>query len=312
TPGDDIQNWGDRNQFQNCELANLADLNTGSPYVQEKLAAFTNDLLSLGVDGLRLDAAKHIAKSEVQAIVGKLSRSPDYITQEIVDTDGSIGGEYTGIGDVQEFRYAKELKAAFTGKGIASLNGIENRGWLPSDKANVFVVNHDQERGGEQLRYQDGAMYTLAHVFMLAYPYGTPTILSSFYFSDSNAGAPNGGWGACNANSGANGWICQHRWTAIAGMVKFYNKAGTQGINNWVQGSNQQIAFGRGTSGFVAINNSDGAWTKTFRTSLTSATYCDVITGKKSGSSCTGGKVTISNGSFTVTVPARSAVAYYT
>ncbi|KAG9091378.1 hypothetical protein FS749_016590, partial [Ceratobasidium sp. UAMH 11750] len=201
---------------------------------------------------------------------------------------------------------------AFTGGGIASLKGIENRGWLPSDKANVFVVNHDQERGGEHLRYKDGAIYTLAHVFMLAYPYGTPTILSSFYFDNNDAGAPNGAWGSCNGNQGTNGWICQHRWTAIAGMVKFYNKVAGKDINNWVQGSNNQIAFGRGTSGFVVINNADSAWKKTFKTSLTSATYCDVLTGKKSGSSCTGGKVTIANGSFTVTVPARSAVAYHT
>ncbi|KAG8790306.1 hypothetical protein FRC12_012218 [Ceratobasidium sp. 428] len=311
TPDSDIKNWGNPAEFQNCELSNLADLNTGSSSVQNKLAAFTNDLFSLGVDGLRLDAAKHIAAPEVQAIVKKLSRSPDYITQEIVDTSGSIGGQYTGIGDVQEFRYPIALKAAFLGGGIASLKGIENRGWLPSDKANVFVVNHDQERGGDHLRYQDGVPYTLAHVFMLAYPYGTPTILSSFYFGDTNAGAPNGGWGSCSGTQGTNGWICQHRWTAIAGMIKFYNKVGTQALNNWVKGSNQQIAFGRGTAGFVVINNDGSAWKKTFKTSLKNATYCDVISGKKSGSSCTAGKVTVSNGSFTVTVPPRSAVAYH-
>lgn len=33
-------------------------LNTESSYVQGVLAAYGNDLLSLGVDGLRLDAAK--------------------------------------------------------------------------------------------------------------------------------------------------------------------------------------------------------------------------------------------------------------
>lgn len=84
--------------------------------------------------------------------------------------------------------------------------------------------------------------------------------------------------------------MCQHRWTPIAGMIKFFNKVGSTTLNNWVQGSNQQIAFGRGNAGFVAINNEDGAWTRTFKTTLPNATYCDVITGKKSGSSCTGGK----------------------
>jgi len=312
TNNDDIQNWGDRNQFQNCELVNLADLNTGSEKVQSKLAAFTNDLLSLGVDGLRLDAAKHMSSGDIRGIMSKLSRRP-YITQEIVDTDGSIGGEYTDIGDVQEFRYSEALKKAFNGDGIAWLKGIENRNWLKSDRANVFVVNHDQERGGSALSWRDDKKYTLAHVFMLSYPYGTPTVLSSFYFDTNNngVGAPNGGYGTCNGASGVNGWICQHRWTAVAGMIKFYNKVGSGALNNWVQGSNQQIAFARGNAGFVAINNEDGPWTRTFKASLPNATYCNVINGKKSGITCTSDKVTINGGSFTVTVPGRSAVAYH-
>ncbi|KAJ1305175.1 hypothetical protein OPQ81_000206 [Rhizoctonia solani] len=308
---DDIQNWGDRGQLWNCELFNLADLNTGSSYVQDKVAGFTNDLLSLGVDGLRLDAAKHMDPNDIRAIKKKLSRTPAYITQEIVDTGGSMVGMYTDIGDVQEFRYPEALKAAFEGGGIAGLRGIENRGWLASNSANVFVTNHDQERNGNALTYKSGNAYTLAHVFMLSYPYGTPTILSSYGFNDGNAGAPNGAYGTCNGANGANGWLCQHRWNPIAGMIGFYNKAGAAGLTNWVQGSNQQIAFDRDRTGFVAINNEDGQWTRTFRTSLPDATYCDVITGRKSGNSCTGGRVTIARGSFTVTVPGRSAVAYH-
>ncbi|CAE6527163.1 unnamed protein product [Rhizoctonia solani] len=312
TNNDDIQDWGNRDQIWNCELVNLADLNTGSEYVRSKLVGFSNDLLSLGVDGFRIDAAKHMHPNDVRAIVNRLSRQPLYISQEIVDTSGSMVGMYTDIGDVQEFRYPEALKAAFGGGGIAGLRGIENRGWLASNSANVFVTNHDQERGGNALTYKSSSnTYTLAHVFMLSYPYGTPTILSSYAFNDGNAGAPNGAWGSCSGSNGASGWLCQHRWTPIAGMIKFYNKVGTNGLNNWIQGSNQQVAFGRGNAGFVAINNEDLAWTRTFQTSLPSATYCDVTTGGKSGNSCTGSKVTIANGSFTVTVPGRSAVAYH-
>ena len=40
---------------------------------------------------------------DIRAIIGKLSRRPSYITQEIVDTGGSMGGMYTDIGDVQEY-----------------------------------------------------------------------------------------------------------------------------------------------------------------------------------------------------------------
>ncbi|KAF8686440.1 Aamy C [Rhizoctonia solani] len=306
-----LYSWND---FHHCGMTNNDDirsLNTGSEYVRSKLAIFSNDLLSLGVDGFRIDAAKHMHPNDIRAIMSKLARPPLYISQEVVDTGGSMVGMYTDIGDVQEFRYPEALKAAFSGGGIAGLRGIENRGWLASSSANVFVTNHDQERGGNALTYRSPSnTYALAHVFMLSYPYGTPTILSSYGFDDTNAGAPSA-WGSCNGSGGANGWLCQHRWTPIAGMIKFYNKVDGTNLNDWVQGTNQQIAFGRGNAGFVAINNEDWQWSRTFKTSLPSATYCDVITGKKSGSSCTGGKITIANGSLTVTIPGRSAVAYH-
>jgi hypothetical protein len=58
----------------------------------------------------------------------------------------------------------------------------------------VFVTNHDLERSGASLSYTSPSnAYTLAMIFSLAHPYGTPTILSSFQFSDYNQGAPNGG-----------------------------------------------------------------------------------------------------------------------
>ena len=36
----------------------LCSLATNTTYVQQRLAEYANDLISLGVDGLRLDAAK--------------------------------------------------------------------------------------------------------------------------------------------------------------------------------------------------------------------------------------------------------------
>jgi hypothetical protein len=67
---------------------------------------------------------------------------------------------------------------------------------VDSSAATVFVTTHDSERGntGGSLNYKSpNNAYTLANVFMLAYPYGTPTILSSYRFDNGDAGAPNGG-----------------------------------------------------------------------------------------------------------------------
>ena len=86
-------------------------------------------------------------------------------------------------------------------------------------------------------------------IFSLAHPYGTPTILSSYSgFTNTDAGAPNGGVGTCSGAGGANGWLCQHRWTAVAGMVGFRNNAGSAGLTNWVSPHGSRIAFGRGMS----------------------------------------------------------------
>ncbi|KAG8745051.1 hypothetical protein FRC12_014677 [Ceratobasidium sp. 428] len=332
-PNDDIVNFANRQEVQTCELVNLADLATDTEYVRGRLAAYANDLLSLGVTGLRLDAAKHIATGDISNILSRLSRRP-YITQEVIFGNGEevTPTEYTGNGDVQEFRYTSAVQGAFSSGNIAGLNGLENNGmfeiflpiyqldnlaenlgWVSGNGANVFVANHDTERNGASLKYDSPSnTYTLGMIFSLSYPYGTPTIISSYSFSNIDDGSPNSGVGTCSESSGANGWLCQHRWVAVAGMVPWFNAVTDAPLTNWQTGSDQQIAFGRGAVGFVAINNADSAWSTTFKTSLPDGSYCDVVSGSVSSGTCTGVAFTVSGGSFTATVPGRNAIAIYT
>lgn len=60
-PSNDAEAKTDTNRWevQNCELADLSDLATESGYVRGKLVAYLDDLIGLGVDGFRIDAAKH-------------------------------------------------------------------------------------------------------------------------------------------------------------------------------------------------------------------------------------------------------------
>ncbi len=119
------------------------------------------------------------------------------------------------------------------------------------------------------LHHQNGASlnnnspsntYVTAMIFSLAHPYGTPSILSSYDgFTNTDLGAPNGGTGTCSGSGGTNGWLCQHRWTAVAGMVGFRNQVGSAALNNWVAPQSQQIAFGRGMSPVSAMRT----WNKT-------------------------------------------------
>ena len=60
-----ISNYADRWNVQHCELVGLADLDTGEEYVRRTIAGYLNDLLALGVDGFRIDAAKHIDAADL-------------------------------------------------------------------------------------------------------------------------------------------------------------------------------------------------------------------------------------------------------
>ncbi|MYS51227.1 glycosidase, partial [Streptomyces sp. SID6013] len=106
-----INNYGDRFNVQECELVGLADLDTGEPYVRGKIAGYLDDLLSLGVDGFRIDAAKHMAAADLADIKSRLSKPDVYWKHEAIYGAGEAvsPAEYLGSGDVQEFRYARDL-----------------------------------------------------------------------------------------------------------------------------------------------------------------------------------------------------------
>ncbi|WP_329083284.1 carbohydrate-binding module family 20 domain-containing protein [Streptosporangium sp. NBC_01469] len=302
--GSDYVNDGWR--VQNCELVGLSDLNTGSEYVRDQIAGYLNRLTSLGVDGFRVDAAKHINPGDLAAIKGRLTGSP-YIHQEVIQGDGEAisPSQYTGIGDVHEFVYGRKLKEQFNGGQIRNLQSF-GQSWglsVPGDKAVVFIDNHDTERNGSTMNYKYGDAYRLANVFMLAWPYGTPRVYSGFTWSNGEAGPPSAGGGfATDANCGNGQWTCFHR--QMNGMVGFNRAVQGTTVGNWYDNGNNVIAFSRGAKGWVAINNEGGSLTRTFSTGLPAGTYANVAGG---------GSVTVgAGGSASVTVPARGAVAIHT
>lgn len=308
-----ITNYSDRYQVQNCELVDLADLNTGSSYVQNTIAAYLNHLSALGVDGFRVDGAKHIAATDLAAIKAKLTNPSVYWVQEVIYGAGEpvTPTEYTGTGDLDEFRAATDLKRMFTTDKLTYLSTWgPSWGYLPSNQARVFVDNWDTERNGSTLNQTYGSTYTLANVFMLAWPYGSPNVYSGYSFTNFDAGPPNGGTvTACYTA----GWTCQHAWQPIANMVGFRNAVGGTAVTNWWSNSNNAIAFGRGSLGYVVINHESSAVNRTFQTSLPAGSYCDVEHGDPGANgACSGPKYTVAaNGTFTANVAAGQSLALY-
>jgi alpha-amylase len=319
-----IDDWNNTAEVQNCMLLSLSDLKTQSSAVRAKIAGYLNDLIGLGVDGFRVDAAKHVSLSDFAAIRAMLNpttaegKAP-YIAQEIFT--GATNSElkpaaFTANGDVLGFSYAMALKTEFTNGTLADLAGIPS--WsldATSDQTAAMVTNHDLERDGTTLRYLDGSRYPLANYFLLAYPYGQPFIYDGFTFPTSNTGqsppADSAGF-VTDTNCSAGTWQCITQSTGVKGMVGWHNAtAAATTVSDFTATSSSVIGFHRGSLGWIGLNDSGTASTATYATGLADGTYCDVITGGTTATGCAGTSVTVSGGTATVTIPANGAVAIH-
>jgi alpha-amylase len=284
-------------------------------YVRDQEAAYLNSLIALGVDGLRWDSAKEMDPADIAAIEALLTKQV-FVYQDVQYGAGQpvTPEEYEGTGSLLEFRYGWDLYDAFTSGTLASLSGFgpswNSAGMVPSSDAVVFVDDQDTERAGGALSYASGASYTLANVFMLAWDYGTPKVLSDYAYSSYDQGPPSAGGNAIATPAcGTGTWECEQRWPAIAGMVGWHNAAGPAPVANWWTDGSNAIAFSRGSSAWVAINAESSPVTGTFSTGLPAGTYCDVIDGPASGGACAGATIVVNAaGQATVTVPAAGAV----
>ena len=346
-----IQSYQDAVQVQQCELVGLSDLDTGSRSVRAKIAAYLVELARLGVAGFRIDATKHMQPVELDSIVQLVERTLSgegrpfpYWFAEVIGTPGEpiTEGDYFGLGyasggavDITEFTFLG-VGDKFLGSGGQRLSQLNPNGtpgnqfspaaWglMPADKAVVFLENHDTQRGGG-IGYRDPAAFRLANVWMLAQPYGYPSILSGYGFdrdtpAGDDAGPPSNAAGetspvACAASLEAarNGqWVCEHRDPSVLRMVAFRRAVAGTDVNRWWDNGANAIAFSRGSVGFVAISRESAPVTATVLTGLPPGTYCDLLTGGRSGGACAGTAVTVAaDGTVALSLPANTAIAIH-
>ncbi|KAJ9575442.1 hypothetical protein L9F63_007693, partial [Diploptera punctata] len=310
-----LNTYNDANVIRNCELSGLHDLDQSQDYVRQKQIDFLNKLVDAGVAGFRVDAAKHCWPDDLAYVYsnvndlntehGFAAGSRPFYYQEVIDFDAVNKFEYIDIGRVTEFKHGEQMCFAFGGQyPLSALRELDpNWNLVDSGDALVFIDNHDNQRGGNNniLTYKKPKNYKMGVAFILAHTYGSPRVMSSFDFETHDQGPPqdddknilhvtSNDDGSCG-----NGWVCEHRWQAHRGMVGFRNVVAGTEITNWWDNGNHQIAFARGNKGFVAFMANDSDLQQTLQTGLPAGTYCDVITGEKSGSSCTGKTITVNS-----------------
>ncbi|MGZ3770388.1 MAG: alpha-amylase [Bdellovibrio sp.] len=318
---DNIVNYGDRYEVQFCELVDLADLATESEYVRSKIAQYMNHLLDLGVAGFRIDGAKHIPAQDLAAIYSKLKRSAYIFHELIYDPNGPVQyNEYTPYGDVLVYSYPFAVGYAFKGKNTSVLQNLGN-GLPASESAIVSLTNHDLERTNSSeilsFNHSDRQLYRLAQVFMLAWPYGYPQLYSGFKFDNFNDGPPLT-WDKKSAPTMDDKlrciapWTCEHRLPEVAAMVQFRNQTDKAFYyTNWWSNGYDQVAFGRGNLGYVAINFSDYNLQRDFSTGLPAGQYCNILSSSYNiyEKTCSDPITVNDNGSFKVNLPPMSALA---
>lgn len=329
TPDDDIANYQDAVEVRTCELVNLADLATELEPVRVRLREYLADLVELGVSGVRIDAAKHMAPGDVEAIVAEVPEGFRVISEVIRGPQEPIRPEeYLGAGDVFEFAWGRDIRGIVQGGSLrlalelGSQEGSPH--YLPSDAAWIFVDNHDTERGRQTLSYADAHDYVLATALMLASDYGRPVVYSGYAFSDRDAGPPQDADGlvhaaTCDEAVGPErewvdgDWVCQHAWPQVAGLVGWRAVVGPadEGATTTVEG--RVVAVGRGERGWFAANGNAEAVSMTFSTGLVAGTYCDVAVGPMTPEGeCAGQLVEVADdGLATLSIPARAAVALH-
>lgn len=304
--GNRIEDYQDAWEVQNCQLGDLADLNTDNPGVQARIGAYMNDLLSLGVAGFRLDAIKHIAADDVRGILDKTNGSP-FIVQEVIDRGGEPikAADYVEFGRVTEFRFASAIYGAFMNADIEQLNAIgHGEEWLPSKRAVVFIDNHDTQRshlGDNVLNYKAAVAYDLATVFMLGHPYGYPVMMSSYSFEHDDDPVPTSSPHDADKGCGAE-WVCEHRRELAIAMVKFRTSTAGEDVSHW-RAHDEVVSFSRGDKGHVVINVGEETGGVIFATNLADGKYQNVL-GANTGA-------VVIDGQLQIELQPRSAAVFY-
>lgn len=318
-----IELWNDADQLRNCEISGLRDLNLTQEYVRETIVDYLNKLIRLGVSGFRIDSAKYMWPTDLEAIYSRLDNlnvdfgfsagSRAFMYHEVVDygsQSSDVGRwEYIHLGKVTDFMLAGEIGRAF--RGYNALKYLKNWGpqwnFMPSEFAIVFADEHEIQRGygyggDDALNYRDPKLHRMATAFLLAHPHGQPRIMSSYQFRDPETGPPQDMFenivspviqadGQCNHQE--IGWNCEHRWPTIGGMVEFRNEVSDNAVTNWWDNGHSQIGFSRGEKGFIVWNGDKFDVNRFMQTCLPAGVYCDVATGGLKNGQCNGKSVVV-------------------
>ncbi|KAH7109641.1 glycoside hydrolase superfamily [Dendryphion nanum] len=166
-----LSSWTDGQVITKGWLVGLTDLNTEKEYVQDRIATYLADVLSLGASGFRVDAAKHIGPSSMALILARLKTKlggadlpSDFLTWNEVILGGESDLLACGGG---EWSWYTNFDSRLSAAGLSSSDVAKVKIWssdypkefpacgrwiLPASRFAVQNDDHDQQSPGSSSR----------------------------------------------------------------------------------------------------------------------------------------------------------------
>lgn len=151
----DVSSWADRYQVTQGRIG-MRDLNSEHSYVQQVVSKYIKELESVGVDGIRWDAAKHIAlPSENCNFWPAVTKSNSlWHYGEILVGPADGGGheglmkEYTNYMSVTDSSYGADVRNAFAGGNAVGSHGNWVARGIAPNKLVLWGESHDTYSNG--------------------------------------------------------------------------------------------------------------------------------------------------------------------
>jgi alpha-amylase len=180
-------NFSDQASVENCWLAGLPDLNTENPVVRAYLIDWANWLIDqAGVDGFRIDAARHLSEDFLRAFTGAIrAKHPGFWLLGEVYSSGyryQSGFLDAGLDAVTDFQTYDNVRIGLDPRGnLGQLTtspslAIDLRAGREDARA-IFIDNHDVPRfvGRDAPDAAAKARLMQALVYLFTMP-GTPVL----------------------------------------------------------------------------------------------------------------------------------------
>lgn len=283
-----ITNWNDRWQVTQLGIG-LPDLNTSNQELQDKIIVFLNDAISLGADGFRFDAAKHIelptdqygASNFWTRVLGSLNnRSNLYIYGEVLQGGADAFAQYANYMNVTASYYGDSVRHAVgfnSAKNVQLAHNFNAANVAPS-KLVTWVESHDTyaNHGDESTNMNDWQI-KMGWAIIASRAHTVPLFF--------NRPAGNGKFAATLGTAGDNMW----KDPDVVAVNKFHNAMAGENEYLRYQG-NEIMLIERGNKGMVIVNLGGNAAINQ-PTNLANGVYTNKATG--------GGTFTVANGRIT-------------